>query len=265
MLAAMVIVVTCLFFLGLGLLISTNPLVVLALALVGLILGGLAGILLLRGRVAQEYHWSLFAGPAATGLLFVLLCGVLNLLVSDNLGLALGGARMYSVALLLGTAPGLFIGLVLGNSMGNARRRPARPLVGQQPSATAYQRPVVAAPRPPGPPPAPLPATTPWATPGPAAAPHVLADRLAEELPALVRFGEAQILDPHDGTLCVVLTRQADGLAIYMVCSAAYPQQPPTVKVERAGAAINVGSGVHFPWTASSRLEQIVADLLRRV
>ncbi|WP_129673504.1 hypothetical protein [Candidatus Chloroploca sp. Khr17] len=269
MLAAMVIIVSCLFFLGMGLLISTNPLVVLALAMIGLIIGGLGGGLLLRGRVAQGYHWAIFVGPAASALVFVLLCGVLNMLLSDNLGLALGSLRMYSVAMLLGTAPGLLLGLVLGSSMGrgptiasrsdgNLRtsgliaRTNASPTAGLRSSGPLL---------PPDPPPSPH-QTVGGATPRPSLD---LAERIAGERIALAQFGTVQINTLQDGTCCVTVTRPQDGTTIYMVCEPTYPQQPPSVVVERHGTSLNIGSGIFFPWDGSCRLATIVTDLYGRI
>jgi hypothetical protein len=90
--------------------------------------------------------------------------------------------------------------------------------------------------------------------------------RIAGEQAALAQFGHVQLLDPRDGTACVIVTRPHDHTTIYLVCSHAYPQQPPTVSVERAGVPLNVGSGVLFPWNgAHNRLADIVQDLLGRV
>jgi hypothetical protein len=270
MLVAMVIIVTCLFFLGVGLLISTNALVLLSLAVVGMIIGRLAGILLFRGRVAQEYHWSIFAGPSATVALFVLLCDVLNLLMSDKLILALGAPRMYSVALLLGMAPGLLIVLILGNALGGRffRRTAYHPLLagggGRIRSRSLTPAPVL---RPPG---SILPISPLLPLGGSLPQPGIqvnigLTQRLASEVQSLSRSGSVQIRDLNDGTVCVIVTRLRDGLLIYMLCSTAYPQQSPVVMAERNSAPLQIGSGVLFPWDSSCRLARIVDDLYGRL
>ncbi|EFO81184.1 hypothetical protein OSCT_0918 [Oscillochloris trichoides DG-6] len=267
MLAAMVILVTCLFFLGVGLLISTNPLVVLALAVIGLIIGGIAGVLLLRGRVAQEYHWSIFVGPAASAIVFMLLCSVLNVLASDNLGVRMGGLRMYSVALLLGTAPGLGIGLLLGSSLSGRpnRKQPHKPSYGVQPPPNPA-KPSLSAPLPPHAAMAGGGAAWPTASAMPVAPDPNLLQHLNQERTSLNSFGSVQLLDMRDGTVAMVVTRLADNTAFYMVCTSAYPQQAPTVRIERGGQEIRLGpTNILFPWNANSRLEQIMADLMRRV
>lgn len=293
MLAAVIIIVAVLFFLGLGLLISTNVAVVLIFAGIGLLLGGLVGVLLLRGGPVGNQHWAIFAGPLISGLFFVMLCGILNLLVRDAVGASLGGLRMFSVALLLGTGPGLIVGWLLGVNVGGRAIRPGYAARGQaapgasapqgqhggynvprgQPGQPAAWRPAGA---PVGPPPAP-----PIGPPGPPPTQPAgnepawtpiggstggLLERVSGEQASLARYGVVQILDPRDGTACVVVTRPHDRTSIYMVCSPAYPQQPPAVSVERGGVPLNVGGGVLFPWNgAHHRLADIVQDLMGRV
>jgi|GEM_PF-5788126 len=331
MLATVIIIVACLFCLGLGLLISTNTLVVLIFATIGLMLGSLAGVLMLRGGPTRsQEHWAIFVGPVVSGLFFVMLCGILNLLVQDAVGFQLGGIRMFSVSFLLGTAPGLIIGWLLGVNFGGQQATRNRQKVGigqvqptkwdqrqtggygEQPSQlfdqsvqvsgyekqrtwatqrngqgnhlSGYTSPPRSAPL--GPPTLggstgltggwqPVPGGI---VPQVSVAPSsygggwsqvgntMLMDRLSQEQAALSHYGHVQILDPHDGTLCVVVFLYDGQTTIYMVCSPSYPQQSPGVTVESRGLQQNVGSGVLFPWNGSQhRLEHIVADLMQRL
>lgn len=331
MLAAVIIIVACLFFLGLGLLISTNTLVVLIFAAIGLMLGSLAGVLILRGGpMKSQEHWAIFVGPLISGMFFVMLCGILNLLVQDAVDYQLGGVRMFSVSFLLGTAPGLIIGWLLGVNLGGQRTTHSRPgtgmsgsqptlweqrqaggysgptgqLVDQSPSSGSYagqpawatnqsgmqnqQRGYAGPPR-----------TTPLGPPDPfsgsgntsggwqpmtgatipqsSGAPGsfggewnqgnaMLLDQLSQEQASLSRYGHVQLLDPHDGTLCVVVFLNDGQNIIYLVCPPNYPQQQPMVTVESGGSQRNVGPGILFPWNSSQhRLEHIVADLMQRL
>lgn len=257
MLAALIIIVACLFFLGLGLLLSTNIVFVLIFGGIGLLLGALVGVLVLRGRVAQNEHWSIFVGPLVSGLLFVMLCGALNLIVRDSIGVWFGGLRMYSVALLLGTAPGLVIGWLLGQSMRGLSVTRRTSTGARQPGTyTVFPTVPLAPPDPPS-------GAIRWPpTPAPVAG---LLECVLAERDTLERYGHVQITDLRDGSVCAVVTRQGDNTTIYMVCTSAYPQQPPSVTVERSGQALNVGKGVLFPWNSACRLEQIVLDLMARV
>ncbi|NJL54989.1 hypothetical protein HC928_07230 [bacterium] len=273
MVAALIVVVVTLFFLGIGLLISTNILVILLLSFVGLILGSGIGFFFLR-ESAPEGHWALFAGPVAAGLLFVLLCGVLNLLLDDNLRVALPDPlRMYTIVFLLTAPLGLFLGYYFSASMSGSIReqrgsgRASTPSVGARPprqsrgsDARASVEPDRAAPRPTLPPP---PASG-GATGGFSSAQQLIV-RLNEEVPTLKQFGQVQVVDLQDGTACVIVTRTSDQVAVYMVCHPSYPERPPDVSVEQPSRQ-QTHTNILFTWNSTShRLKDIVADWMRRL
>lgn len=269
MVAALIVVVVTLFFLGIGLLISTNILVILLLSFVGLILGSSIGFFFLR-ESTTEGHWALFAGPVAAGLLFVLLCSVLNLLLDDNLRLSLPDPlRMYTIVFLLTAPLGLFLGYYLSANMsgsireqrGNRNRAPQPMGVRDGPRRGAGLRtePDRAVPPPLLPPPA-----AGGASGGFSSAQQLVA-RLNGEVPVLKAFGDVQVVDLQDGTVCVTVKRPADQLVVYMVCSPSYPENPPTVTVEQPSRQ-QTHTNIQFRWNGTShRLKDVVADWMGRL
>lgn len=268
MFAALIVVVATLFFLGVGLFISTNIVVILLLAFVGLIIGSSIGFFLLQGS-STEGHWSLFVGTVASGLLFVLLCSVLNLLLGDNLQVTLPSPfRTYTVVFLLTTPLGLLLGYYFSTNMSGSIRGRSRS--SSTPSARSRDRqisetrmgvePERAAPRPVMlPPPA-----SGGATSGVSSAQQLVA-RLNEEMPTLKPFGQVKIVDLQDGTACVVVTRTSDQLSVYMVCHPSYPERPPEVSVEQPSLQ-QTHTNILFRWNGTShRLKDIVADWMERL
>lgn len=237
--------------LGFGLMVSTKPVFLVSLGVLGLLVGAMVGMFLSNQSEPDLY---IMAGPVLSGLVAFFLALALNVLISDD-GIA---PRWLLVAALLGTAPGTLIGWVLG--------RNTVPTAGRQRRADARLDAHPLSPR------HPLPPRLPAASP---AVPPSGQGALAREARELERYGRV-VVQPIENQQTALVVERSHGpelLTIYIVCPPSYPATPPQVMAEisRPGTPgyqpvqLAVRSPSLARWTGQPGLAQVVNEFLAMV
>jgi hypothetical protein len=223
------------------------------MAVAGLLLGAGIGMFLSRQVVPNLYLW---IGPILSGLFAFLVAAALNILLEGALSI-----RWVLAVGLLGTAPGLFVGWLLGQNSSRMHYSNPAPLV--QGGAPTQLR-------------APAALRFPY-QPQQLVSLDVPKDAMiiASEANALQQFGSVSVqqLDNQQTAIIVRMVQLSDQLTIYIVCSQAYPTTPPEVMAELHRSSVASGSPVQIAvrsptlehWPGRPSLVQVVRELISAV
>lgn len=236
-----------LIFLGLGLILATKPAFLLLVAVAGLLLGAGIGMFLSRQVVPDLYLW---IGPILSGLFAFFVVAALNILLEGAFS-----SRWVLAVSLLGTAPGLFVGWLLGQNSSRVHYSNPAPLVqGRAPAALRFPY-----------------------QPQQLVGLDVPKDAMiiASEANALQQFGSVSVqqLDNQQTAIIVRMVQLSDQLTIYIVCSQTYPTTPPEVMAELHRSSVASGSPVQIVvrsptlehWPGRPSLVQVVGELISAV
>lgn len=236
-----------LFFLGLGMLISTKPIFLIIMVILGIVLGIAAGVFLGRQTQPDLYLW---IGPVLSAGCVLLLALAVNVLLDES---TLATRWLITVSL-LATAPGMLIGWLLGRNSeqsrvgrsvvrvtpgGGTERLPTPPI---EQGRLRHIMPITSQPHP---------------TP------------LEAEIQGLRALGNPVVSMLPNQQTAIVLKVQGIGrtASIYSVCAPTYPTTAPTVMVEIEDAygqaqQVPVHSATLAHWAGQPMLVQVATEIL---